>query len=64
MYAVGLTWFIKKSGHRGFAKVSIPEQYPQPDTITDEDNTIIVDRSVSKEVKESSGGGSYYFSTA
>ncbi len=52
----------KKSGHRGFAEVPIPEKLPQPVIIMDEDTTNNLDQSASKEVEEAFGGGSYYFS--
>ena len=57
-------WFIKKCGHTVFEKVPIPEQYPHPVIIMDEETTKHVDQSASKEIEESFGGGSYYFSTA
>ena len=64
LYNALSTWFINKSGHRGFANVPIPEQCPQPTIIIDEDTTNNVDQSVSKDIEESFGGGSYYFSSA
>ena len=63
LYTALSTWFIEKSGHRGFAKVPIPEQCPQPVIIMDEDTTNNLDESASKEVEESFGGGSYHFSS-
>ena len=58
LYTALSTWFIKKSGHRGFANVPIPEECPQPVIIMDENTTNNVDESASKEVEESFGGGS------
>ena len=63
LYNALSTWFIEKSGHRGFAKIPIPEQCPQPVIIMDEDTTNNVDESASKEVEESFAGGNYYFSS-
>ena len=63
LYTALSTWFIKESGHRGFAKVPIPEECPQPVIIMDEDTTNNLDQSASKDVEESFGGGSYYFSS-
>ena len=63
LYTAISTWFIKKLSHRGFANVPIPEIGPQPVIIMDEDTTNNLDESASKEVEESFGGGSYYFSS-
>ena len=59
-----INMFCQKSGHRKFAKVPIPEQCPQPVIIMDEDTINNADQSVSKEVEEYFGRGSYYFYTA
>jgi len=63
LYTELSTWFIKKSGHKGYSNVPIPEECPQPVIIMDENTTNNVDESASKEVEESFGGGSYYFSS-
>ena len=52
MYAALSTWFIKRSGHKGFAKVPIPEQCPRPVIITDKDTTNNVNEDEPRKTEE------------
>ncbi len=51
----------KKFWSQGICESSPPQKMPQPVIIMDEDTTNNLDQSVSKEVEESFGGGTYYF---
>ena len=64
LYTVLSEWFIKKSGHRGFTTVPIPDECPQPVIIVDEETQNNTDQSAKPDVEDRFVGGSYYFSSA
>jgi hypothetical protein len=59
-----MTWFVQKSGHPGFKKISIPEECPQPLLVEYRETNNNTDFSINKNVDSSYDGGTYYFSSA
>ena len=63
LYTDIMTWFIRESGHKGYAGVPIPKECPSP-YIESIETPNDVDNEVDKETEGKFDGGTYYFSSA
>ena len=59
-----LNYFITKSGHPGYAGLSLPENFPEPIFVADKPNHNETDAPMNEEVERAYAGGTYFFSTA
>jgi hypothetical protein len=59
-----LTWFVKESGHPNFQNTTVPEEYPQPFFVEDQETTNNTDKSVNVNKKTNIESGTCYFSSA
>jgi hypothetical protein len=59
-----LTWFVTKSGHKGYENITTPEKCPQPVFIEDQETTNNTDKSVDVNVETNMENGTYHFSSA
>ena len=64
VYRDVLNYFIKESGHPGYAEVSMPENFPCPVFVEDKETENNTDRESNGGVEKTFEGGTYYFSTA
>ena len=64
LYMDILNYFITKSGHSGYEKMSTPSEFPSPVFVEDTESENNTDESVDPTVENSFQGGTYNFSTA
>ena len=59
-----LTWFVTKSGHKGYENITIPEKCPQPVFIEDREKNNNTDQSVDRNMESNIESGTYHFTSA
>ena len=59
-----LTWFVSKSGHKGYENTILPEKCPQPVLIEDRDTNNNTDTSIDVNVETNIENATYHFSSA
>ena len=64
VYRDVLNYFIKESGHPGYAGLAMPENFPSPVFVEDKETENNTDRELNRGIEKTFEGGTYYFSTA
>ena len=59
-----LTWFVTKSGHKGYENITIPEKCPQPVLIEDKEKQNNTDQTIDPSMESNIESGTYYFTSA
>jgi hypothetical protein len=59
-----LTRFVKKAGHPGFMKTTVPEECPKPFFVEGQETANNTDKSINVNVETNIENGTYYFSSA
>lgn len=63
LYMDVLSWFIQKSGHRGYRDLRVPDSIPSPIVMGDKNSTTNTDPEVNPDVEHTFGGGTFNFSS-
>jgi hypothetical protein len=58
------TWIVKESGHPGYQNTTVPEEYPKPLFVEDQETNNNTNKSVNVNVETNIESRTYYFSSA